>query len=150
MRQFNFARSSTLRTLEKIAENKWGQQPDGFSNTILWNAGHIFVVTEILLNKSDSSYAIKNPEWTAFFAPGTSPADWTEKPPLPSAVLEALKDQKAKIREDFFGKTSQVASESFSIGSHLMDTVGALIQFGTWHEGTHLGIIQAMDKVIAE
>ncbi|KRG14584.1 hypothetical protein ACA30_11520 [Virgibacillus soli] len=148
LRQFNFSRSSTLRTLEKINENKWGQQPEGFSNTILWNAGHIFAVTEILLSKADSSYTIRQPEWTAFFAPGTSPTDWSVPPPSSKDILEALWDQKTRIREDFFGKTSQPAAESFSIGSHLMDTTSSLIQFATWHEGTHLGIIQALDKII--
>ncbi|GIN73044.1 formate dehydrogenase [Bacillus sp. J14TS2] len=150
LRQFAFARSSTIRTLEKITENKWGQQPEGFSNTILWNAGHIFVVTETLLGKSDASYVIQNPKWSEFFASGTRPVDWFEPAASPNTVLDSLRDQKSRIREDFFGKTSQPAAEPFSIGSHLMDTPSSLIQFATWHEGTHLGIIQSLDKVIAD
>lgn len=150
LRQFAFARSSTIRTLEKITENKWEQQPEGFSNTILWNAGHIFVVTENLLSKADGSYVIQHSKWSAFFAPGTRPADWSEPPTGPSIVLESLRDQKTRIREEFFGKTNQPASEPFSIGSHLMDTTSSLIQFATWHEGTHLGIIQSLDKVITD
>ncbi|MCJ7842371.1 DinB family protein [Lederbergia sp. NSJ-179] len=147
LRQFSFSRSSTIRTLERIAVDKWDIQPDGFSNTIRWNAGHVFVVTEILLNKADHSYTMKNPDWSAFFAPGTRPSEWSEEAPSHQVLIDALTEQKAKTREEFFGKSNQPASESFSIGSHIMGTVDSLIQFATWHEGSHLGIIQSLDKI---
>ncbi|MBS4195054.1 DinB family protein [Lederbergia citri] len=144
LKQFQFARTYTIRALNQTNLDKWDDIPDGFSNSIRWNVGHIYVTAEILLHKADNEYEVKNPNWTALFAPGTRPSQWTEIPPSAEEMLDAFKKQSRYIDEFFVGKLGNAASESFEIGPHKMETVDALLQFVIWHEGIHAGMIKAL------
>ncbi|MBW8349315.1 DinB family protein [Bacillus sp. IITD106] len=147
LKQFQFARTYTIRTLNQTNLDKWDDIPDGFSNSIRWNVGHIYVTAEILLHKADNEYEMKNPNWTAFFVPGSRPSEWSENPPSAEELLDALKKQSRYIDEFFVGKLGNAASEAFKIDTYKMETVDAFLQFVIWHEGLHAGIIKAMGVV---
>jgi len=148
LKQFQFARTYTIRAINQINPDKWDILPNGFSNSIRWNLGHLYVTAEILLNKAVHQYEVKHPEWVTLFAPGTRPSEWTASPPTAEDLIEALKKQSHYINEFFTGKLGDKASESFEIGPHMMDTVDSLLQFVTWHEGVHAGIIKAIGNVV--
>lgn len=95
-----------------------------------------------LLKKADEQYEVKNPQWIAFFAPGTRLSEWEGPPPSAEELLEAIKKQSLYIDEFFVGRLDDAASESFEIKTHIMDTVDAFLQFVTWHDGVHAGIIK--------
>jgi len=148
LKQFQFARTYTIRAINQINTDQWNIIPNGFSNSVRWNIGHIYVTAEILLNKADEQYEVKNLEWVALFAPGTRPSEWKGPPPSAEELLEAIKKQSRYIDEFFAGKLDDAASESFEIGPHIMETVDALLQFVTWHEGVHAGIIKAIGNIL--
>lgn len=142
LKQFQFARTSTIKAINQINTEQWDIIPNGFSNSVRWNIGHIYVTAEILLEKADEQYEVKNPQWIAFFAPGTRPSEWEGPPPSAEELLEAIKKQSLYIDEFFVGRLDDAASESFEIKTHIMDTVDAFLQFVTWHDGVHAGIIK--------
>ena len=74
-------RMYTLGRLKNSKEEAWDTQPNGFGNTIRWNAGHIFVSMEALVQKALGEYEPVNPEWIPLFVTGTSPAGWGENVP---------------------------------------------------------------------
>ncbi|MBS4200029.1 DinB family protein [Bacillus sp. FJAT-49732] len=149
LKQFQFARTYTIRAMNQINPDKWDIIPNGYSNSIRWNIGHIYVTAEILLNKADQQYEVKNPEWVTFFAPGTRPSKWSSPPPSAEELIEALKKQSRYIDEFFAGKLDNIADESFEIAPHTMDTVEALLQFVIWHEGVHAGNIKAIGNAVS-
>ncbi|MBM7715281.1 DinB family protein [Siminovitchia sp. FSL H7-0308] len=75
LRQFQLFRGLTLQVLEDLKETKWDAQHPGQPNTICWNTGHLYITSEFLMNKTDHHYEVHQPEWSAFFAPGTRPSD---------------------------------------------------------------------------
>ena len=87
----------TLGRLQKSPEGKWDTQPEGFNNTIRWNAGHIFVSMETLIQKAIAGIQPVNPEWIPLFVSGTSPSKWEVEPPSNEEFLAALKEQPERI-----------------------------------------------------
>src|SRR5690625_5029905 len=76
MKFFNYSRTSTLILLPKLEEKYWDIQPDGFPNTIRWNAGHVYAEADSFLKDADENYEVTRPEYQTFFADGTRPSEW--------------------------------------------------------------------------
>ncbi|WP_313432516.1 DinB family protein [Siminovitchia terrae] len=148
LNMFAYSRAALLIALRNTKENTWDERIEGFPNTIRWNAGHVYVTAEEYLNKADHHYDIVHPKWFDFFLDGTSPFDWEQEPPTVEEILGALKKQGERIVEFFNGKLDIAASETVDIRYLKLDTVDAALQFVTWHDGIHLGIIKSMQYVM--
>ncbi|WHY81508.1 DinB family protein [Siminovitchia fortis] len=145
---FEYSRAALLIALGNTKEGTWDERIKGFPNTIRWNAGHMYVTAEDYLSKADKTYEIIHPEWFDFFIDGTSPFKWDKEPPAVEEIMEALKNQGERIMEFFNGKLDNAASETVDIRYLKLDTVDAALQFVTWHDGIHLGIVKSMQYVM--
>jgi hypothetical protein len=148
LKQFGFSRSFTLTALQNAPQEKWDEQPSGYPNTIHWNAGHIYFMAEALLNMADDSYEIQFPEWGALFATGTRPSDWEGSIPEAADILQALEQQTSRIEAHFAEKLTTAASKPLNIRGFEIATVEAILQFTTWHEGTHAGMIKSLTNAV--
>ena len=149
--QLKFTRIYTLGRLAKTSDKAWDTQPTGFSNTIRWNAGHIFVTMESLVQKAVEGYELINPEWIALFVSGSNPESWEGKVPSIEELLVALEEQPERIMKALEGKLTNTLQEPMSIGPlHTMATVDAVVQFAIWHEGVHAGMINALNRLADE
>jgi hypothetical protein len=147
LNQLKFTRSYTLGHLGKSNIEAWDAQPTGFNNTIRWNAGHIFVTMETLVQKVVEGYEVVNPEWIPLFVPGSSPEGWEGKIPSNEELLTALKEQPTHIVKALEGNLGKTLKEPMSIGRlHTMETAEAIVQFVIWHEGVHAGMINALNR----
>ena len=149
LKQLSFARTATLGQLQKSPEGKWDTLPEGFSNTIRWNAGHVFVSMEALLRKAMPEYKPVKPEWIPLFVSGTSPSKWEVEPPSNEEILTALQEQPERILSYLEGKLDKTLEEPVQIG-HTMETLDAVVQFIVWHEGVHTGLIQGLNRVVGK
>lgn len=141
----------TLGYLQKSKEAAWDTKPNGFNNTIRWNAGHTFAAMETFVQKAMGDYKPVNPEWIPLFVTGSSPEDWGENVPSNEELLVALKEQPARIVAALEGNLSNMLVEPMSIGPmHTMETAEAIVQFVVWHEGVHAGIINGLNSVTPE
>ncbi|MEM1503097.1 DinB family protein [Domibacillus sp. 8LH] len=148
IKQFIFARNAALGTIAKAPENKWDEIPAGFSNNIRWNAGHIFVAAEGLLHLADEAYETVHPDWNALFATGTRPANWPAEFPSAEEITNALQEQLNRVERHFSAKLGEKAAKPVTIGPLEMTTVEALLQFVTFHEGMHTGVINSLTKMV--
>lgn len=151
LNQMNFARSYTFGRLKQSNDKEWDTQPEGYNNTIRWNVGHIFVTMETFTHLAIPEYAAVRSEWIPLFSTGTSPADWKGKKKIPSNddLLMTLKDQKERLTRIYSGNIELTIKEPIKIGPLTLDTVEAVVQFLTWHEGIHAGMIDGLNKAIA-
>lgn len=145
---FNYSRTSTLILLKKIDESVWDVQPEGFPNTIRWNAGHIYSTAEDYLTDADENYKITLPAWNDYFLDGTRPSEWTGNVPTASEIIEALEEQKERISNHFKDILSNQATIIRDINGTPLDTVESSLQFVTWHEGIHIGVTNALSKIV--
>ena len=148
LNQLKFSRIYTLGRVAKISEKAWDVQPAGFSNTIRWNAGHIFVTMESLVQKAVEGYDLVSPEWISLFVSGSTPGNWEGDIPSIDELLVALEEQPERILKALTGKLDNSLQEPMSIGPlHTMATVDAVVQFAIWHEGVHAGIINSLSRL---
>lgn len=148
MSMFTYSRTSTLILLSKINEEKWDIQPEGFPNTVRWNAGHVFCTAEEYLHDADENYQMTNPEWNDLFLDGSRPSEWPENVPSPTEIKDALKEQDKRIMKYFSEKLVNKASVVRDVNGWDLETVQASMQFVTWHEGIHLGFTNGLSKVL--
>ncbi|HLR52355.1 MAG TPA: DinB family protein [Candidatus Avamphibacillus sp.] len=142
---FKYSRAATIIALGNADEKDLDVQPEGYPNTLRWNAGHIYSTAEEFLHKADHSYEISNPKWFDYFIDGTRPSEWPEEGvPSIEEIIEALKEQEKKIENHFKGKLDQPASEDHVIRTINLDSADAALQFCLWHEGIHLGVIKSL------
>jgi len=149
--QLKMARMYTMGRLSQAKEDAWDKQPNGFNNTIRWNAGHIYISLEQFTARALPSYEPQHNEWGTYFGMGTSPAKWEGQVPSKEELLAALQEQLPRIVEALEGKLGEVLPEPLKIGNMLtMGTVDAVIQFSVWHEGVHAGVIHGLNRAIGE
>src|SRR5699024_2178344 len=110
MRLFTYSRTSTLILLNKIDEDKWDIQLEGFPNTVRWNAGHVFRTAEEYVHDADENYEMTNPAWIDLFVDGTRPSEWPEDVPSPAEIKQALKEQDQRIIDYYSDKLDNKAS----------------------------------------
>lgn len=147
LQQFSMARGYTLSRIKRADEHAWDAQPEGFSNTVRWNVGHIYVFTEDFLNQAVDNYDISDPQWAEFFAPGTDPSSWPSIPPAEEELVTALKDQGKRISQLTEQQLAHRLDTPLSIGTLItMETVEEVLQLLTWHEGMHAGLIDGLIK----
>lgn len=148
IKQFIFARNAALGKIKSAPQEKWDEMPGSSSNNIRWNAGYIFVSAEGLMHMADNAYEMVNPKWGALFATGTRPADWEGDIPSAEEITGALQEQMGRIERHFSAILNQETSQSVKIGPLEMTTVNAVLQFVTFHEGIHTGVINTLTKMV--
>ncbi|WFB59865.1 DinB family protein [Paenibacillus sp. BR1-192] len=146
--QLDFARGATLKSVEQLTEQEADIIPEGFANSIRWNLGHIYTVTEQFAFATAGEQPRLPEGFEAWFATGTKPADWTSKPPALSELAELLQEQTARIRETFSNRLDQASAHPLTIGPVTFQTVGEFLTFSLYHEGMHTQTIKVYRKLI--
>ncbi|TGB03712.1 DinB family protein [Halobacillus salinus] len=139
-KQINMVRQATLKTIEGVTEEQADQQPEGFSNTIRWNLGHIIVVQNSLMARFGGKPVETPSHYIELFAPGTEPADWQGDIPTLAELKQELEAQPAKLKETLEGQLEEEAAKAFLS----LPTVGEILNFTMYHEGVHTGTIKAL------
>ncbi|WP_088040576.1 DinB family protein [Bacillus sp. EAC] len=150
--QLEFIRSQTLEAMEGVTEELADRIPLGFRNTIRWQLGHIYTVTEFLaflkLNLS-----MNLPEgFLERFPNGKSPLDdIDDSVPLPTlAELESLlKGQHERVREALTGRLNERAPTLTTSTGLDLNTPEEMIRYNLYHEGLHFGIITVYKKLLS-
>lgn len=134
-----FLQGYTLEQLNKI--------PDGYTNNLIWNIGHIVVVQQMLIYKLSGLPMLISDEMVDKYKKGTVPAqDATQadvdeiKAFLFETVHQTKKDLNNKIFENFHEFTTMTG---FTIKN-----VEDAISFNVYHEAVHTGIMMGIRKFI--
>lgn len=121
--------------------------PEGFSNNLIWNIGHIVVAQQGLVYKSSDVPMHISDELYDKYKSGTKPdgkateADRAElRELLTSVIAQTKQDLSNGIFKTFHERTT-------GTGFHLGNLTDALA-FNNYHEGIHLGYMMAMRKLI--
>lgn len=138
--QINLVRNGTLKEIDGVTEEQADHQPEGFSNTIRWNLGHIIVVQNSLIARFGGKSVETPSRYLELFAPGTKPADWQGDVPSLAELKQALEEQPAKLKETLQGQLEDEAAKEFMT----LKTVGEILNFTMYHEGVHTGTIKAL------
>ena len=144
-----FIRGLMLGQLEGLSDDDWCAIPEGLSNNILWNAGHIAFYQSAFLLKHFGQPTPVPDSFKDPFKAGSNPKEWTEKPDAAAviAALKALPD--AIAAADAAG--AYASCKEFKLGDRLtMTDPFEIFMFHAMHEGVHNGRIIAIKKLLAD
>lgn len=129
----------TLEQLNKV--------PQGFSNNLIWNIGHIVVAQQMLVYLTTGQEPMVSKELMAMYTRGTKPErDVTQqeadeiKALLFSTVDKSEADYNAGIFTTFNPRKTELGFE--------LNSVEDAITFNNYHEATHLGIMMSLRKFV--
>jgi hypothetical protein len=91
-------RAKTLRRLEGTSADESAWAPPGTRNTILWHAGHAYVVVETLAMKGLGQPPQIPAGWSETFGAGSDPASVpSDRWPRLETVIHHLQDQRRRL-----------------------------------------------------
>ena len=131
--------------LNSLTLDELNKSPEGFSNNIIWNIGHIIATQQLLVyNLSGLSMHVSE-NFIKKYGKGSKPNTHISKEEMDeiktllfSTLEQTQQDYKNGIFKDFKAYTTSTKST--------IKYVQEAIQFNNYHEGIHLGYILAMKK----
>ena len=89
------------------------------------------------------------PEWMLLFDDGSNPEQWEEGVPTGEELLRALREQLKWIIPILERNLDGKMAEPLIIGDNIMtiDSIDGIIQFLLGTEGTHSGVIDALNRL---
>lgn len=141
------SRKVLLQFLEKYSVEELNKIPEGFSNNIIWNIGHIIVVQQMLVYKLSSLPMMISEEMIEKFKKGTKPeheVNQQEIDEIKAMLFETINKTKIDFNENRF----KTYNEFTSMSGYTMKTTTDAIAFNYYHEALHTGIIMQIRKFI--
>lgn len=129
----------TLEQMNKI--------PEGFSNNLVWNLGHIIVAQQGLVYRLSGLPINVTDEMNEKYRNGSKPTGTTTQAEVDElkALLFSLLEQ---TKEDYTaGKFVAYKEYTTGTGFHLANIKDAM-EFNNYHEGLHLGFMMNIRKFI--
>lgn len=138
-------RGKTLKLLDGVREEEARFAASGLNNSILWHAGHAFVVVESICFTRDTGRQPSVPDgWFDTFSWTSRPAEITAWPPL-EEVVGRLKEQLSRVVELIAGLSPEHLARK---GSYW-----PTVRFGILHalhdEANHQGEVWLLRKMLS-
>lgn len=133
------------RWMEQLTLEQLNKIPDGFSNNILWNIGHIVVVQQMLTYHL-SGLQMHIPEtWIPLFKRGTRPErNYSQEEA--DAIRNALIAQVEQTQKDAALGVFKNYLPFTSASGFTMNRIEDAVAFNNFHEGIHFGVILQLKK----
>ena len=136
-----------LGFLEKYTLEQLNKVPEGFSNNLIWNIGHVVVAQQGLVYKTSGLPGYVSDELFEKYKPGTKPTGNTlqeEVNELKGLLISLIEQTKS----DFYaGKFETFNGRMTGTGFYLNSLTDA-IQFNNYHEALHLGFMMNIRKFV--
>ena len=136
-----------LKLLSNYSLEQLNKIPDGFSNNLVWNLGHIIVAQQGLVYRLSGLPVNVSEDMTNTYKNGSKPTRQTtqaEVDELKELLISLMEQTKADYAA---GKFSSYNEYTTGTGFHLASTEEA-IQFNNYHEALHLGFMMNIRKFI--
>lgn len=138
--QFKLWRKWAIDGLKQIPEHMVSIIPEGFSNNIHWNAGHILAGWDHGIFPHLDQERKLSVAFHTFFPRESSPNSWEGQPPSFQEIIAKFEEQTDMLIQACEGKLSTPLKEPFL---H-MTTVGELFLFLMNHESLHMGVVKGI------
>lgn len=136
----NVLENNSLEDLNKI--------PKGFNNNIIWNVAHLIVSQQILVYKLSGLPLMVSDDMVEKYKKGSKPEG-----PVTLAEIEEIKallfSPIQKNKEDYYNGVFKEYQEYVVVTTgNTLKRVEDALQFTVFHEGLHIGYIQALLRAI--
>lgn len=140
-------RNIYLKFLEGYNLEQLNKIPTGFSNNLIWNAGHIVVSQQALVYRLSGLETSISPEMNEKYKNGSHPDGQVDQAEV-DLIKDLLLSQIKQTKNDYEAGKFQVFHEyQTKLGFHLSNHKEAM-EFNNYHEGLHLGIMMQIRKFL--
>ena len=147
----NKGRSLMLKVIDGLTIEQLNTIPKGFKNNIAWNVAHLVVTQQLLCYRISGIPCLVSEEMITKYRKGAAPSAETSGKITESefeTIKELLVKLPLKLEEDYKrGLFKEYTSYTTSVVVTLTD-IDSAIQFNSFHEGIHLGVLLAMKKLV--
>jgi hypothetical protein len=141
------SRKVLLGFLEKYSLEELNKIPEGFSNNLIWNIGHIIVVQQLLVYKLSGLPTMISTEMIEKYQKGTKPEHNVTQEEV-NEIKGLLFSTLEKTKQDFAENLFQNYFEFTSMSGFTMKSAANAIEFNNYHEAMHTGIMMQIRKFI--
>ena len=138
-------RQSTAAVVDALPPDALTVIPDGFSNHVLWNVGHLVVTMQSLVYGLSGQPLGVPDAWVAAFRKGTTPEAGVAAAPWPE-IRDAFLGLPDQTEVDLRAGAFRQYREYTTTPGVVLASVEEALRFNLFHEGLHLGAILAMRK----
>lgn len=135
----SFLENYTLEQLNKI--------PEGFSNNLIWNIGHIVVVQQMLVYKLSGLPMMVSDEMVEKYKKGTKPEHDVTQAEV-AEIKDLLLETILKTEVDLNNKVFQNYNEYPTSTGFVLKSAEDAMAFNYFHEALHLGIMMSLRKFV--
>ncbi|MBH0333578.1 hypothetical protein ABH14_28230 [Brevibacillus brevis] len=139
-------RQETLKAIDGLTEEDVNIIPDGFSNNILWNLGHIYLDQYLWIAHLTKETLPIPSDFNEWFNFGTKPADWDTQPPKLAVLVSLLQEQPQKIQAAYKDRLE----EEFPATESGMHTIAQVLVRTIFHEGMHLASLHTIRRCLGK
>lgn len=147
LKSWKTGRNLFLQILEQYSIEDLNKVPDGFSNNIIWNIGHIIAAQQGLIYKSSGHTGYITDEFYNSYKPGSKPKSFTNQEE--TGLIKSLLIELVTVTENDFEKGifTTYNERQTATGFYLANIQDAL-EFNNFHEGLHMGYIMSIRKFL--
>jgi len=141
------SRKQYLKFFDGYTLEQLNRIPEGFSNNLIWNIGHIIVAQQGLVYRLSGLPTYITDEMTDTYKNGSKPTGMTtqtEVDELKVLLMTLLEKTKDDFVKEKFNNYNEFTT---STGFHLASTKEAL-EFNNYHEALHLGFMMNIRKFV--
>lgn len=140
-------RKNILELLDQCTYEQVCKIPDGFSNSILWNFGHVAIVQQLLIYALSGKEMLIDKETVDLFRKGQSGQETISEEAYNTLKGQflSLADQLSNDYEDLAKRDYKTYSTSYNA---VLNNVDEAIAFNNIHEAVHFGIMMAQKKLV--
>lgn len=134
-----FLENHTLEQLNTI--------PEGFSNNLIWNIGHIIVVQQMLVYNLSGLPMMVSEEMVSKYKRGTKPEHIVTQKEV-DEFKNLLWSTLEQTKKDFANNIFKNFTEFTTMSGYTMKSATEAMEFNNYHEAIHTGIMMQIRKFI--
>ena len=141
------SRNMVSKILENHSLEQLNKIPEGFSNNLIWNIGHVVVTQQLLVYKLSGLPMMVSDEIVEKFKKGTKPEQvvtQAEVEEIKSLLFATIK----KTKEDYDNGIFKNFNEYPTSTGFVLNNVEDAMAFNNFHEGLHIGILMSIRKLV--
>jgi hypothetical protein len=141
------SRKILLQFLENYSLSQLNTIPEGFTNNLIWNIGHIVVVQQMLVYKLSGLPMMVSEEIIDKYKRGTTPeahVTQDEYEAIKSLVLKTIHQTENDFNDNIFKNYLEFTTMTGIVLKNATDAMA----FNCYHEAIHTGIMMGIKKFI--
>lgn len=141
------SRNLLLQFLENHSLENLNKIPEGFSNNLIWNIGHIVVVQQMLVYKLSGLPMMISDEMVEKYKKGSKPEHTVSEEEV-NEIKKLLFATLEQTKVDFANAIFDTYMEFTTGIGFTVKSAKSAMEFNNYHEGLHLGIMMQIKKFI--